>query len=187
MDLGGIRQTFRYKNIQRFVCFLLAVSVELIEITSPTNFKGCIAESQSVFSLYLSVTVTANLTCYSFDLNFPSRPLKDHGETSLFSFRKQGNICPEQWCNLPQGQEYAVNPRAYPIHCNMLLQPGFGDWNCFSAPCHGCGVVPQLCMFWPSLGTAAVHRRTERQLHYSPQYPEYSSFSHTEYKYAPIL
>lgn len=53
MDLGGIRQTFRYKNIQRFVCFLLAVSVELIEnITSPTNFKGCMPESQSVFSLY---------------------------------------------------------------------------------------------------------------------------------------
>lgn len=183
----GIWWTFRYKNLDGFVCFLPAVSVELIkDITSARNFKGCVPESLSVFFLYLSVTVTANLTSYIFDLHFPTRPLKDHGEISLFSFSRQGNICPEQWCDLQQGQEYAVNP---PIHCNMLLQPEPGGWNRCSAPRRGCGVVPRVCMLWPSLGTAVVHRKAERGLHYCPQYPECSRFpfSRIHYKYALIL
>ena len=185
----GIRQTFRYTNIQGFVCFLPAVSVELIKgITSPTNFKGCMPESQSAFFLYLSVTVTPNLTSYSLDLHFPSRPLKDHDETSSFPFSRQGNI-PRAVMWLAARATIRCESQACPLCCNMLLQPGLGDWNCFSAPCHGCGVVPRVCMFWPSLGTAAVHHKAERGLHYCPQYPESSSFpfSCIHHKYALIL
>lgn len=146
------------------------------------------SESLSVFFLYLSVTVTANLTSYSFDLHFPSRPLKDHGETSLFSFSRQGNMpravmrlaararihCESQ--GMPYPLQYAV--AAWTWGLKLLLCPTSRLW-----------VVPWVCMFWPSLGTAAVHHSAERGLHYCPQYPECSSFplSRIHYKYALIL
>lgn len=51
----------------------------------------CAWKSASLF-WYLSVTLTANLTSYSFDLHLPSRPLNIYGETSLFPFSGQENM-----------------------------------------------------------------------------------------------
>lgn len=131
------------------------------------KLQGLCAWKSARLFWYLSVTLTANLTSYSFDLHLPSTPPSIYGETSLFPFSRQENICLQQWCDSQQGQEYAVDPRACLIHCNMLLQPGFGDWNFLSALCHGCEVVPWVCTFFL---TISEHRcRAGKEPQYWPQ------------------
>lgn len=130
----------------------------------------CAWKSASLF-WYLSVTLTANLTSYSFDLHLPSRPLNIMVKHHYFHLAGR-KTCLQQWCDSQQEQEYAVDPRACLIQCSMLLQPGSGDWSFLSALCDGYEVVPWV---WTFFLTISGHWcRAGKEPQYWPQYPTHS-------------